>query len=435
MKETDCDGAIPAYRGFHPHSLGSTNYAYLREENGWVTDIQEKQPYTKNRMQEYASSGSYYFKNGGEMLSAFEQIKSQRLTVGEEYYVSLAYKPMLQTGKRIAVYPIEYFMQWGTPEDVAEYRGWSDAFRALAEPLPAGRAPFGTVVIPMAGLGQRFADEGYAETKPLIPVSGQPMVLQAIRDLPEAKQQAFVLRADMPGLEAVMDILSIYYPNAAMEVIPGVTEGQAITAQIGLEALSKNGAVAEPITFAACDNGMLYDHAAFRKLADNEDVDVIVWGVRGHANAIRRPQMFGWIDADDEGNIRNISVKQPLNSPATDPIVIGCFTFQRAQDFQAALARLSARDGRVNGEFYLDACINDALALGLKCRLFEVTHFLSWGTPNDLRTFEYWQGCFHHWANHPYRLEKDTHVPEAAVAALADKYTPQKPLSPGPRLC
>ena len=42
VNETDCAGAIPGYRGFHPHSLGTTNYAYMREQAGWVSDIQEK---------------------------------------------------------------------------------------------------------------------------------------------------------------------------------------------------------------------------------------------------------------------------------------------------------------------------------------------------------------------------------------------------------
>ncbi|MBT4147607.1 MAG: hypothetical protein HOE45_12190, partial [Gammaproteobacteria bacterium] len=56
VTQTACSGAIPAYKGFHPHTLGNTNYAYMRETNGWVQDIQEKQPYTNNRMEEYASS-------------------------------------------------------------------------------------------------------------------------------------------------------------------------------------------------------------------------------------------------------------------------------------------------------------------------------------------------------------------------------------------
>ena len=86
-------------------------------------------------------------------------------------------------------------------------------------------------------------------------------------------------------------------------------------------------------------------------------------------------------------------------------------------------------DDRVGGEFYIDSCINHALALGLYCRLFEVDSYLSWGTPDDLMTFEYWQSCFHKWPSHPYRLEHDSRIPAEAVAALTQAY---RVVTPGP---
>ena len=125
---TGCHGAIPAYKDFHPHTLGNTNYAYMQEDHGWVLDIQEKQPYTDNRMNEYASSGSYYFASGKIMSDALRMAEEQQLTVGGEYYVSLAYKPLLAANHAIAVYPLQHFMQWGTPDDVAEYNNWSAIF-------------------------------------------------------------------------------------------------------------------------------------------------------------------------------------------------------------------------------------------------------------------------------------------------------------------
>jgi hypothetical protein len=131
--------------------------------------------------------------------------------------------------------------------------------------------------------------------------------------------------------------------------------------------------------------------------------------------------MFGWIDADG-GLIRSISVKAPLSTPASDPIEIGTFTFRRTADFRRALDRLIERDGRINGEFYIDSLINDAIALGLQCHLFEVDSYLCWGTPNDLRTFEYWQSCFHKWTSHPYRLELDARVPSDQVDSLSKRY-------------
>jgi len=422
VSKTGCMGAIPAYKGFHPHTLGNTNYAYMCEKNGWVLDIQEKQPFTDNRMMEFASSGTYYFASGKIMSDSFRRTMEQDLNIAGEYYVSLAFKTLISDKYPVAVYPLQHFMQWGTPDDVAEYNEWSSAFKCLVNKEIEFTSPKGSLIIPMAGLGQRFKNEGYSATKPLISISGKPMVAQATHDLPSASHHVFVLRSDMPGYQEISDELKFIYPEAVIENVSSITKGQACSAIIGLEALERViGNIPGPITFGACDNGVLYDSEAFQLFTDNPNVDVIVWGYRGHANAVRSPKMFGWINSDND-SISEISVKKPLDSPATDPIVIGTFTFRRAEDFHMVIENLISRDGRINGEFYIDSCINDAIKLGLNCHLFEVDHFLSWGTPNDLRTFEYWQSCFHKWTSHPYRLELDSRVSNNALHDLKERY-------------
>ncbi|QKM65633.1 hypothetical protein DCO17_01610 [Polynucleobacter tropicus] len=440
--DTACAGAIPAYKGFHPHTLGTTNYAYIKEiaksqsghDGAWALDIQEKQPYTNNRMEEFASSGTYYFASAKIMSDAFKQTMDQNINVGGEYYVSLAYKPMFAKGNKVAIYPLQHFMQWGTPDDLHEYNSWSDTFKRLIKSDVESR-PVGSLVIPMAGMGKRFADEGYTLTKPLIPVSGKAMAIQAIEDLPKSQYQSLVMRSDMPGLAEIEHSIKEHFPNAIITLVPQVTEGQACTALIGLDALeefSKQHSSDDllPITFGACDNGVLFNQATYQALINNPDVDVIVWGARGHTNAVRKPQMFGWIDATVDGRINTISVKTPLASPATDPIVIGTFTFKNPNDARRAIDTLIARNGRINGEFYLDSCINDAIGLGLHCHLFEVDSFISWGTPNDLKTFEYWQACFHKWPHHPYRLELDSRVEPTALENLYQRYAARTPELP-----
>jgi len=404
--ETQCKGAIPAYKGFHPHCLGSTNYAYMKEHNGWVMDIQEKQPYTQNRMEEYASSGTYYFASGELLFTALKTMQAENLKVNNEYYVSMAYKPLLAKGLPIAVYPLEHFMQWGTPEDLKEYCFYSKIFKDLATyPLPHTGKASGTVIIPMAGLGKRFAVEGYPLTKPLIPVSGLPMLIQAVRDLPVARQYVFVLREDMPEITMTIKIIKQYFPQALIETVPEVTEGQACTARIGLNALSE---VKEPITFGTCDNGALYHQEQLDALL--ETADVIVWTKRGHPHAARHPHQYSWVNTDDTHQITSISIKAPLKDPTSDPIVIGTFTFKRKTDFLACMESMQTRQAKINNEYYLDTCIHDAIVLGLDCRAFEIEDYLGWGTPNDLKTFEYWQSCFHQWLSHPYSMDQDVRV-------------------------
>lgn len=429
VTECECDGAIPAYRGFHPHSLGTMNYAYMREAGGWMLDIQEKQPFTENRMSEYASTGTYYFASGRLLKKAFSEARAQDLTVNGELYASLAYKPLLASGSHIAVYEVQHFMQWGTPEDLSEYRMWTNAFRRLVNPkYSSSAATAGTIVVPMAGLGERFTREGYSTPKPLIPVSGRPMVVQAALDLPASREQIFVLRRQMPGFERLELELKNAFPAATTVILDEPTDGQARTAMIGWQAASAESR-AEPLTIGPCDNGALYHAKALERLITEPETDVIVWVTRGYANALRNPRMYGWVACEGD-RVVGVSVKTPLAHPETDPIITGTFTFRRGVDFERAFRRMVDREARINGEYYVDTCIEDAVALGLTVKTFEIESYLCWGTPNDLRTFEYWQSCFDKWSGHPYDLEKDARVPADAVPALRERYRRMVPVPP-----
>lgn len=409
VKSSGCVGAIPSYKGFHPHTLGSTNYAYMLESDGWVKDIQEKQPYTDNRMDEFASSGTYYFSSGRVMKEAFRQQLEDGLDLNGEFYVSLAYKKLLQQNNPIAIYPLQHFMQWGTPEDVAEYNYWSSAFNNITSNKPSMEKPQGSLVIPMAGLGQRFADEGYKLTKPLLPVSTKPMYVQAVECLPKTERQVFVLREDMSGFLETKLSIEENYSAASVASVVSVTDGQASSALVGLDFLERNAAVEGPVTFGACDFAAVYNPQELQRLINDPEVDVIVWSIRGYPNALRAPNSYGWLDTDGL-RIKSVSVKKPLANLDTDPIILGTFTFKRTKDFRNSFEQLKNKNATINNEFFIDSCINEALEAGLSCYLFEVDSYLCWGTPNDYKTFRYWQSCFHKWEGHGYRLNDDPFV-------------------------
>lgn len=426
VSETGCAGAIPAYKGFHPHSLGPGSYAYVLEAGGWGSAIQEKQPFTDKPMEEYASSGTYYFASGAIMKHACRETITRGIETNGEHYVSHAYVPLFEEGRPIAVYNLQHFMQWGTPDDLAEYLQHDRAFRLLASRERCRRAHHpGALLVPMAGAGSRFKAEGYELPKPLVPVSGQPMAIAAAADLPATDRYVFVPRRYPPHVSNIEGALRVRYPSCRIVMLDALTEGQAVTC---LRALSEVD-LAAPLTIGACDSGSLYDADKFSKLLVDPKVDVIVWGFRGHAAARVKPASYGWIDVEDR-KVRGVAVKAALRDPATDPVVIGTFTFKRASDFAAAAEHMMARNARVNGEYYIDTCINDAVSLGLNVALFEVDAYLCWGTPDELKTFEYWQSCFHKWECHPYSLSRDARVPLDRIDWLERRYAPERPRLP-----
>jgi dTDP-glucose pyrophosphorylase len=255
----------------------------------------------------------------------------------------------------------------------------------------------------MVGAGSRFQKEGYKTAKPLIQVSGRPMALQALDDLPKTERQKFVLRKDLLGIDQLKEALHKQSKTAEFTELDYMTDGQATTCVEGANGLE----IDEPVTIAACDNGMIYDTNLFQSLMDSDDVDVIVWGARGYPGALRFPEMYGWIDVVTNSDIRNVSVKEPLSNPEKDPIIVGTFTFKKLGDYLKSVERMKERGALINGEYYVDMAINDAIALNLRCVLFEIDSYICWGTPNDLRVFEYWQSCFNDWEHHPYQIDKD----------------------------
>ncbi|MFN0060062.1 MAG: NTP transferase domain-containing protein [Planctomycetota bacterium] len=414
VTESGVAGAIPAYRGFHPHSLGPTLYAYLRESNGRILEVREKQHFTTNRLMEYASSGTYYFASGRLMKLAFREQIARELHLRGEYYVSMSYNLLIEDGLPVSVYELEKFLQWGTPEDWEEYCGWSSYFARHADWQP--RQLFGgQVVVPMAGRGERFRAAGYTTSKPLIDVGGVPMVIRAARSLPRAERAVFVARSEDLRDGALAALLSASLPCEAIVVpVDYETAGQAATCLIACRALDP----ALPLMIGPCDSAIVWEEDAFAALVRDPSIDCIVFTFRGHPHAARHPESYGWIVPGRGSRIDRVSIKTPVSAqPARDHGIVGAFWFRRTADFQCAADRMMAAEHRVNGEYYVDTCIAHALEAGLNVHFLDVTHYLCWGTPDDLRTYQYWEEYFASASHHPYERTSASHIelPEAAL--------------------
>lgn len=392
VRSAGADGAIPSYRGFHPHSLGGTLYAYARERGGWLEEIREKGHFTSNRMDEFASAGCYYFRRGRDVTTFFPELMRRNVHVHGEFYVSLVYNLLVEAGRRVSVYEVPRFLQWGTPEDIEDYQYWSDAFQRLRRPQPAQAAPVDDTynLLLMAGRGQRFMESGYATPKPFIPVAGVPMALRAVRDLPPARRWGVVCLAEHLERLPLSALLESEIGPCDLIPLPSVTDGQAVSALAGVERLPED----RPVLIASCDNGMVWDRGAYQRLIIDPSVDVIVWTFRRHPAQARRPQAFGWVETDGTRALR-VSVKRPLSDrPRFDHAVIGTFWFRRAAWFVEAVRAMVAAGARVNGEYYIDEAVNVCLRAGRRVRVFEVDAYLGWGAPEDLRTYEHWAAHF-----------------------------------------
>lgn len=262
------------------------------------------------------------------------------------------------------------------------------------------------LIVPMAGLGQRFRDEGYALPKPLIPVSGVPMVVRAVRDLPPAERMTFIVHPDHLQTHAIDRRLKEYFAEAAVIVTPGLTAGQACTVRLASPAIAAD----EEVLVAACDNTHLYDADTFARLQADPTIDAIIWTYRHDPRVLVKPTAHGWVRVGevsnlskrDSGQVENlsyevaaVSCKVPISdTPLADHAISGCFWFRRAGQLFRAIDELIASDQRVNDEFYLDQIPNLFIQAARRVVTFEVQKYIGWGTPQDLRDYQAWEQYF-----------------------------------------
>lgn len=417
-RERDCNGAVPCYTGFHPNLLPEKNYyaSCLTDESDDLIEIREKYSFEKDKTKAKHSPGVYYFKNGAIMEKYCQMLtEHEECAINGEYYASLPYNFMVRDGLKVWVPTnVEYFCQWGTPEDMQEFVYWTDRIRQArqsgvepaADVMPedqpvsgsrtdgsgAVRAGSGKILIPMAGAGQRFADAGYSVHKPAIMTvdratgEEKPMVVCATADLPGvARKGSNVIYVDRTFHKAdgVEEAIRAYYPKASFITIDHLTEGQACTCMLAKDRLDPE----EPLLIAGCDNGMDIDRAAYEAL--QQECDCIVFTYRHNESVLSNPNAYGWMITDGEGNITGTSIKKAISdTPMEDPAVVATFWFRRAQIFLDATEKMILEDDRINGEFYVDQVAKHVLDLGYRAKIFDIERYVGWGTPADYESYQ-----------------------------------------------
>jgi NDP-sugar pyrophosphorylase family protein len=388
------DGLITCYTGFHPHMLGSDNYAFCKLEDDKVTQVKEKEPFTNNKMNEFASNGTYYFKSGKIVKKYFQELIDKDINVSGEYYVSLVYNLLIEDGFNIGIYEIDKMLQWGTPYDLEIYKGWSSYFNKVKEYKFDIYCPEDTtLILPMAGRGSRFSEVGYNKPKPLIDLDGSPMVISAVKCLPKTKKQIFICQEEHIENFEIDKIIKEYYKNSQVIGINKVTEGQAITCEIAIK--ESNIDLEKPILISACDNGIFYYEEKIKCLLDDDTIDVIVFSFRNNQTSVINPNMYAWLDIDKQDNIKHVSCKKFIYyNPLTTHAIVGTMIFIKAKYFLDGLEKNKEENIRTNNEFYVDDVLNQNIKSGLKIKVFEVENYICWGTPDDLKTYNYWKEHF-----------------------------------------
>lgn len=251
-------------------------------------------------------------------------------------------------------------------------------------------------VVLMAGSGKRFTDAGYKTNKALLPVSGKPMIIQAVNSMPKADKWVFVVRQEHMDDKVLIDTLKSVASDVAVVVDPNPI-GQLNSCLVAKEHYD-NG---ESLFVGACDFGMVWNKEKYAK-ALSDGPDMISWSFTKQPNLARNPQAWGWLKVDENSRIHGVSVKVPISStPINDFAITGSFSFKSGRGFLKIAEELMRRGVTVKGEYYIDSMIAVAIEMGYKAVSFPVDKYIGWGVPADYEEYIYWEQAIAHPDAHP----------------------------------
>ena len=376
------DGSILTYTGFHPHMTRNNKYAYVKKDGDFVTHIQEKNPFTESPMDEEASAGCYGFSSKHVLISALEEQIKLDLSFNGEFYTSLTYLPILKRNGKIGTVIASKFSQWGTPEDLADWQYWKACSIhdvSTCQDCTVTSKLEMTSIILAAGAGKRITK--YSKTsKPNIPV-GNLLLWEYSKNLADRGSTILVTRKEV-GIEK-NDLNEI-----AVIEIEGMTQGQAITARIGLENIEESDK--NPVHIFSSDNVMC---AGAIDLAMKQiiEADLVVWTVSGYPPAQSSPEQYSWLIVDAQEKVKGVVAKSAPTDLKSAPLIIGNFTFKNSEIAKKLIGQLEINNIRVNGEFYLDSVIEIAIKKGLNVSYMATKAFFAVGTEQEFNTFNYYQ--------------------------------------------
>jgi NDP-sugar pyrophosphorylase family protein len=229
------------------------------------------------------------------------------------------------------------------------------------------------IVIPMAGLGQRFIAAGSLVPKPMIKVADRPMYAWAVESLPldKACQIIFVLLRVQPQVKELENDIRDRYRQFSPKIlfVEAPTKGQAETVlRVRVEINSNT-----PLLIHNADTAFIADSEwSSHALSCNAGGALVVFRSDEKRWSYSREGPDGWVV-----EVREKRVISPWASTGT-------YWFRKGSDFVRLAERRMEEKRLESGEFYIAPLYNDLIAEGQMVKNYEARKILCFGTPEDL---------------------------------------------------
>ena len=371
FRQADADSGVIVFNSVHPR------WSYVRTDGERIIESAEKKVISRS-----AIAGIYYYARGRDFLDAGMQLVRNGVTEKGSYFISLTLNELILRGRHIAFkdIPGSHYHSFYSPHKIAEYERTvqqNEATARVSAIRPSSMHDV-TVVIPMAGEGQRFAKAGFSQPKPFIDVDGETMI-ERVLDNVRLRNAKYVLIARQEHLEACPNavIRLLKRPNVSIVPLDRSTDGTAATVLLARHEICKQ----TPLLIANCDQLVDVDLQAFVDdcVQRDQDGSILVF-----KDEFKDPK-WSFARVNDDRVVTEVKEKVAISEYAT----VGLYLFRKGENYIDWAIEMIARNDRTHGEFYVCPVYNHGIASGAKIGSFEIPAegMTGLGTPEDLHDY------------------------------------------------
>ncbi len=263
-----------------------------------------------------------------------------------------------------------------SPEDVTYYRISKSITSAnLKNNFVKWEGQDVTVLIPMAGAGSRFRQQGYKLPKPLIDVNGKPMIQCVVENLNMKANFVFVVQKSHYDEYNLGIILPLIAPGCKIVQTDGLTDGAACTTLLAKEYIDNS----DHLLIVNSDQFVEWDSCDFMYHMISNDVD---GGILSFIDSTLNAK-WSFAKLNEDGDVVEVAEKNPISNIAT----VGIYYFKRGNEYVKFAEQMISKNIRINNEFYICPIYNEYILNNKKIKTKNCHKMWGLGTPEDLQYF------------------------------------------------
>jgi len=230
------------------------------------------------------------------------------------------------------------------------------------------------LLVPMAGLGKRFRDQGFIVPKPFIMVDKKQIIDYSFDSIDQSEYEKiiFIVRREHISNFYINEILTKKFgSNIEIVIVESLTEGSVCSCLAAKDLINTDN----PLVIYTLDVNF---SPKFNYSTVDENLDGLVLTFQANS------PIYSYAEINTNGNITRTAEKDVISPNA----LVGIYCFKRGSDFIKYAEKMIEDKVKTNNEYYIaplyNLLINDGLKIGSQS--VEKMHVI--GTPEELDFFK-----------------------------------------------